>query len=55
MEKYQLVDHRNKNSSKIYFLTKFGEWFVKYIVKVDETLDYHFLVSSLKEELHQDK
>lgn len=52
LKKYQLISHSNDGN---YLLTEFGEWFVKYKIKTGETLDYHFLVSSLKEELHQDK
>jgi len=51
LEKYQLI---NRNSDGNYLLTGFGEWFVKYKIKAYNTLDYHFFVSSLKEEIHKD-
>ena len=53
MEKYQVIDHIEENSSRIYFLKKFGVWFVENVVKPGKDMDY--LVSSLKEQLHQDK
>jgi predicted transcriptional regulator len=53
MEKYQLISHKDENSSKIYFLTKFGEWFVENVL--DPGKDFDYLASSLKEHLYRDK